>query len=246
MAMKKNIWVIVAIITMFVWTGNGFANIDQQAIEILEHALSEPPSPVTKDFISQALELDSGLSSQYEKIGDYYSYWLAESINPKEEWRRSAYKFYVLAYKSGNTSEQLADKLNKADTPLTEFSLRSIRPSKVGETGTGLDLRLYFELDSFRLSEKSYSELDVLAGYLLKEPGVSISLEGHTDISGDDAYNKTLSEQRAMSAKNYLLSKHGIEPNRISTTGWGSMRIINKQDGTNWINRRVELIKLSE
>ena len=76
-----------------------------------------------------------------------------------------------------------------------------------------------------------------------------IKIESHTDSRGKKSYNKYLSDKRARSTRNYLISK-GIEPERIeSAIGYGEERLLNGCDGSSACsaaehrrNRRSEFI----
>jgi outer membrane protein OmpA-like peptidoglycan-associated protein len=69
-----------------------------------------------------------------------------------------------------------------------------------------------------------------------------VSIEGHTDWIGTDAYNQGLSERRANAVQAYLI-EHGISPSRLSTSGYGESRPIasNETREGRALNRRVEL-----
>jgi len=71
----------------------------------------------------------------------------------------------------------------------------------------------------------------------------AVSVEGHTDWVGTDAYNQGLSERRANSVKRYLV-EHGIDESRLSTVGYGESRPIasNETRDGRALNRRVELL----
>ena len=71
----------------------------------------------------------------------------------------------------------------------------------------------------------------------------AVSVEGHTDWVGTDAYNQGLSERRANSVKRYLV-EHGIDEARLSTVGYGESRPIasNETRDGRALNRRVELL----
>jgi OOP family OmpA-OmpF porin len=71
----------------------------------------------------------------------------------------------------------------------------------------------------------------------------AVSVEGHTDWVGTDAYNQGLSERRANSVKRYLV-EHGIDESRLSTVGYGESRPIasNETREGRALNRRVELL----
>ncbi|HNQ00543.1 MAG TPA: OmpA family protein, partial [Bacteroidia bacterium] len=75
-----------------------------------------------------------------------------------------------------------------------------------------------------------------------KYPEAKLSVEGHTDNTGNPEKNVTLSQKRCESVKNYLVSK-GIDANRLTATGYGDTRPIadNKTADGRAKNRRVEL-----
>ncbi len=77
---------------------------------------------------------------------------------------------------------------------------------------------------------------------ILGSSGPSVSVEGHTDAIGTDAYNQGLSERRANSVKTYLV-EHGVDGSRLSTAGYGESRPIasNQTREGRALNRRVEL-----
>jgi outer membrane protein OmpA-like peptidoglycan-associated protein len=84
-------------------------------------------------------------------------------------------------------------------------------------------------------------------GDMLKTHGpLSLTIEGHTDNVGSAASNKTLSEKRALSVKQYLVSKYGIAATRLKTVGYGSTKPVgpNTTAEGRQNNRRVELVKL--
>jgi outer membrane protein OmpA-like peptidoglycan-associated protein len=69
-----------------------------------------------------------------------------------------------------------------------------------------------------------------------------VSIEGHTDWIGTDAYNQGLSERRANAVQAYLI-EHGVDASRLSTSGYGESRPIASNDTREGraLNRRVEL-----
>jgi OOP family OmpA-OmpF porin len=77
---------------------------------------------------------------------------------------------------------------------------------------------------------------------ILSGSASAVSIEGHTDAIGTDAYNQGLSERRAASVKRYL-ADHGIDASRLSTVGYGESRPIssNQTREGRALNRRVEL-----
>jgi OOP family OmpA-OmpF porin len=55
-----------------------------------------------------------------------------------------------------------------------------------------------------------------------QDPTLHAQVLGYTDASGNAASNQRMSEQRAQAVKNYLVTRHGIDPSRITTEGRGS------------------------
>ena len=99
-----------------------------------------------------------------------------------------------------------------------------------------------FAVNSAVLTASGKNELDQLYAYLVDHPEISIKLEGHTDASGNDKINNPLSENRALSAKAYLVSK-GISSGRIETEGFGATRPVSDNDTKEGKakNRRIEV-----
>ncbi len=102
--------------------------------------------------------------------------------------------------------------------------------------------KIYFETNSDKLKLISHTQLDDLAAILQRYDGVNLTIEGHTDSDGDDAYNMTLSQKRTESVKSYLESK-GISGSRLTAVGYGETKPIatNKTSAGKAKNRRVEL-----
>lgn len=99
-----------------------------------------------------------------------------------------------------------------------------------------------FGTDSANLSADFYSVLDSVSVVLNEFDKTIIEVAGHTDSTGSDAYNQTLSERRAGSVAQYLGSRE-ISPQRMITVGMGEARPVadNSTDYGRQANRRVEL-----
>lgn len=100
---------------------------------------------------------------------------------------------------------------------------------------------ILFETNRAVLLPSSYPELDAFANYLVKNPQVFIEIGGHTDNTGSEEQNKILSEKRANTVADYLITK-GVELNRVTYKGYGSTKPIanNSTDEGKKQNRRVE------
>ena len=100
---------------------------------------------------------------------------------------------------------------------------------------------VYFDFDKWFLRPESFVELDRVVKMLQENPAVVIEMSAHTDSRGSDEYNFKLSDNRAKSVTEYILSK-GIAVNRISSKGYGETRPVvpNDTDENRQLNRRVE------
>lgn len=109
-----------------------------------------------------------------------------------------------------------------------------------------------FGFNQSSLSQLALNDLKRLAKIMKKNPNLTLEIEGHTDSAGSDKYNKALSERRAKSVKNYLVSL-GVPASRIKPIGTGELKPIAINANENGVankkgmmyNRRIDLI-LSE
>ncbi|HAJ92735.1 MAG TPA: flagellar motor protein MotB, partial [Gammaproteobacteria bacterium] len=101
-----------------------------------------------------------------------------------------------------------------------------------------------FHYDTANLTQESMSILDGVARSLLSYPEIKLEVAGHTDSSGDDAYNLDLSQRRSEAVRVYLISK-GVNDDMFSAHGYGEERPVgsNATAAGRAENRRVELIR---
>ncbi|MCK5681973.1 peptidoglycan-associated lipoprotein Pal, partial [bacterium] len=79
---------------------------------------------------------------------------------------------------------------------------------------------IYFEFDKSELRENSRETLGELAQWMKNNPSIDIRIDGHCDERGSNEYNLALGENRAASAKKYLVYL-GISPDRLETLSYG-------------------------
>ena len=82
---------------------------------------------------------------------------------------------------------------------------------------------VYFEFDSAALLPMSQDLLSKKAGFMLAMSGLSVTIEGHCDERGTDAYNMALGERRAEATKAFLVNL-GVNPSQINTISYGEER----------------------
>jgi outer membrane protein OmpA-like peptidoglycan-associated protein len=75
-------------------------------------------------------------------------------------------------------------------------------------------------------------------------PGASISIEGHTDANGSDSTNLILSQDRADAVRQYLVSNFAMDPEKITSVGYGESRPVatNETAAGRARNRRIDLV----
>jgi len=100
---------------------------------------------------------------------------------------------------------------------------------------------IFFDFDSSSLKPESFPELDRLASFMTANPTIKIEIAGHTDSKGSDEYNLDLSDRRAHSVVEYLVST-GIDSGNLIAKGYGEIMPIatNDTDEGCALNRRVE------
>ena len=143
---------------------------------------------------------------------------------------RKGYLFYSDHFETRQVYERTAPFLK--DIPL--------QPIKVGER---IILRnVFFEYNKHDLKTESRVELNKVVKLMNENPSLVIELSGHTDNTGTAEYNQTLSENRALSVRHYLV-EHGIDGNRITCKGYGLTMPLatNDTEEGRAINRRTEL-----
>ncbi|MBN2763379.1 MAG: OmpA family protein, partial [Bacteroidales bacterium] len=101
-----------------------------------------------------------------------------------------------------------------------------------------------FDVNKATLRSESMGIINEIVTLMKEHPDVNFSVEGHTDSDGDDAFNQTLSEQRAETVVS-TLKNMGIDGNRMTSKGWGESKPLdtNATPEGKANNRRVEFVK---
>lgn len=123
---------------------------------------------------------------------------------------------------------------------------RDIEGAKVERIGEGIkitfDSGILFDVDKATLKQNSKDELGELAVILNKYADTNILIEGHTDSTGSEEYNLTLSKRRAESVSNWLAIQK-VDPTRFTVMGYGEAQPVapNETAEGRTLNRRVEV-----
>jgi outer membrane protein OmpA-like peptidoglycan-associated protein len=118
------------------------------------------------------------------------------------------------------------------------------------ETARGLIVNIsdvLFDFNKYTLKPGAREKLAKVSGILLAYPSLKMQVEGHTDSIGSDEYNLKLSEQRAYTVRDYLVSQ-GVQANSVSAVGLGKGNPVASNDTAagRQQNRRVELVVSGE
>jgi outer membrane protein OmpA-like peptidoglycan-associated protein len=157
------------------------------------------------------------------------------------------------------SSQQILDALTggskgPAAAPIPADKLRTRSPTFDNRDTTvataqpmpAIDLQVNFDFDSTQITPEAEGQLREL-GKALTDPklkGAAISINGHTDGKGSDAFNKRLSERRAASIKTFLVDNFGLSASNLRAVGYGKSRLKNNSDPFAAENRRVEVVNM--
>jgi outer membrane protein OmpA-like peptidoglycan-associated protein/tetratricopeptide (TPR) repeat protein len=108
---------------------------------------------------------------------------------------------------------------------------------------------IYFDFDKHNIRQDAAFELDKVVNVMTKYPNMVIKVETHTDIRGPASYNQKLSERRAISTVQYIISR-GIDASRLSSEGKGESAPLvdctKCTDEEHQLNRRSDFIIVSK
>ena len=206
------------------------------------------------DLLLETVVLDSKTNNPIETALTSVSDGVGTINNSKTTNEKGIVEFMIecendikfVVSKEGYESKILDIKLLDIDPPLLEVMLDPIEELIVEEK---VELSpIYFEFDKFNITNEGAFELDKLVAIMQKYPEMKIRVEAHTDNRGPSSYNLKLSENRAKSTAQYVISK-GIDENRISGVGKGENEPVIECSGScsnedHRTNRRSEFIIL--
>lgn len=141
-----------------------------------------------------------------------------------------------------NASEKSDEKAEQAGR-LKEDRLRVEAAAREAAKQEFVSESIHFALDSALLSDQAQALLNSKAYYLRTNQDIMVTIEGHCDDRGTNAYNIALGERRAESVKNFFVDL-GIKANRLNTISYGEERpIAMGQNEVSWAkNRRAQFV----
>lgn len=207
------------------------------------NSISEEP---IKDVLVSLYEKDENgnLTLVESKKTDDKGYW-EFIVHPDKEY---IVKFDKDGY---NLHEAFIPKDNgltpsNRDEVLTKLNPLQFKPKAEKDNILTLN-NIYFEFNSAALKQESQKILDKLAAFLKENPNAKVELGAHTDAVGKNDYNLRLSQKRANSCVDYLISR-GVSKDHLIPKGYGETKILNGcvewnscSEEENKVNRRVEI-----
>ncbi len=164
-------------------------------------------------------------AAEFERELDAGDYELVMGAPGYESRRQS------VVVEEGETLVFYAELREEDDTPTAEVTEERI---EVGQ-------RIRFEVDRAHIREESHGILNEVGRVLEENPDLRIRVEGHTDTTGESAYNMQLSDDRAAAVVEYL-TDYGIDADRLESEGFGDTQPIadNATEEGRAQNRRVQ------
>jgi outer membrane protein OmpA-like peptidoglycan-associated protein len=157
--------------------------------------------------------------------------------------RRGEYKNLNLKNDSTYKHKAVIREIVPVVTDTTNTPPTVLAPIVKADSLIVLGAEVLFELNKSTLRSEHFGTLNGIVDYLLSHPERSVRISGHTDNTGREGHNLTLSKQRADFVAEYLVS-NGVHIDRVETSGLGSSKPIapNTTDEGKKRNRRVELL----
>jgi OmpA-OmpF porin, OOP family len=174
------------------------------------------------------------------------------AVTGEYEVKLKASELYsIRAEAEGHLSESMNVDLRQVATSKTidhtDFTLEPLQVKRLEEDAIISLNTILFEFASDVLQSVSFPELDRMVSVLKERSSITVELAGHTCDIGNEQYNLTLSQRRAMAVKRYFVDK-GVAKERIDVTFFGESKPVapNTNEENRIKNRRVEfkIVKL--
>jgi OmpA-OmpF porin, OOP family len=223
---------------------NTYGESDIVRVKLLEREKPKPVVLVSGNVYNQKTKEPLSASLLYETLPDGI-----EVGNGVSSEKDGSFKI-VLPYDKNYSIRATADKFFAVSENLNLDSLIKAGYKEIHkdlylvpiEIGSVVRLNnVFFDFDKWDLRPESFVELDRVVKLLKENPAIEIEMSAHTDSRGSDEYNFKLSDNRARSVMEYIISK-GIPASRIISQGYGETKpmVDNDTDENRQLNRRVE------
>ena len=207
-----------------------------KAVAILKGELKNEAGDPVKDATIEIAYAGSDEITQVKVNGDDGKYATVVKLNKEQD-------VMVTVKKEGSAFD--SKLISKEEFKKEEVTLRNnnltVKELKIGGAYTINDI--LYATNSATLSDKSKFILKGFARFLKENPGITVSIQGHTDDVGDDKVNLLLSENRANGVKDFLISL-GVSAEKLSAKGLGESmsKVENNSEINRAKNRRTDFV----
>ncbi|MGE8531275.1 MAG: OmpA family protein [Acinetobacter guillouiae] len=244
------------------WTGQHIENVEGQ---LYSAAIQQNENYKEGSF----LELQRNLENVIQQLGGKQ---ITQSKIPQQELEKIPQKFqvdyvaglgdvfnnptqtFVIRQANKNIWFQLTQTGNGhagllvAETKPVEITAKALSSNQLKtalDKDNKVNIEVNFATDQANILPDSHPQIEQVIQLLKNNPELKLSINGHTDNSGDTKHNQTLSEQRANAVVKALTNNTGIQKSRLTAKGLGDTHPIadNSTEDGKALNRRVELIK---
>lgn len=186
---------------------------------VLEKIYEDPTDPNSKVLGRKPLEgasvnIQIGKKKETVTVGEDGLFTL--ELEEETDYEFLASKEDYLNNKTSFTSKGIGKDPNN---PVMRFEVEVVLDKIFLDKEIRLE-NIYYDFDKWDIREDAKPTLNTLAENLKLNPKIQIQLSSHTDCRGNPRYNQNLSQKRAQSAVDYLISK-GIKANRLVAKGYG-------------------------
>ena len=147
-------------------------------------------------------------------------------------------QLFVMQQNLEQAKKRVAVQIASMDSALKQAAYKHRAPE--------IETNIQFKTASYVLEEHYKSQLDLIVQTLQKNPMLNITLSGFADKRGDTTFNQALSEQRALTVKNYLLDNN-VRKEQVITHSFGESSLVSagKHFEDDFFDRRV-MLKVSD
>jgi outer membrane protein OmpA-like peptidoglycan-associated protein len=198
---------------------------------------------VAQDLIERAQKRQQELHSLKQDVADRDGQIVAltAELGKLEDRLGGVSQERVALQKRVDAQERLRDNVAKLEST---FSTNEARVYRQADDAVISLTGIAFRVGKSTIEPSSFPLLGKVQEAIKLFPGASIVVEGHTDSDGSDSANLILSQDRADAVKQYLISNLGLDPEKVSSIGYGQSRPVasNETAEGRTRNRRIDLV----
>jgi outer membrane protein OmpA-like peptidoglycan-associated protein len=245
----KGLLVLVVLLVILIAGLAFYAYQGQRRVEVLEGQVAELRARSAQTMVLAQQATQKGTAAEWAALAAAQGRVLAETkAADAEKEAEGARAEAATAQQAASEAQAEADRIRQkaeAEVNRLEAALGQIAETRRTALGLVMNLgsdHLKFAFDKAELRPEDKELLSRISGILMTAHDYTISVNGHTDDVGSDAYNQKLSERRAQAVLNYLVQA-GLPPEILSVEGHGKSLPLVKgtSDAARAKNRRVEL-----